>query len=351
MSDHQPEADGTASREVGALSDYDPGPPEQPDIPEDEYRRGLQEALIRLGLTAHTLCNMSSPIDPTPGSPADLALADEAQWVVPDVNPAPIREAFQNIWLAIDSGHDHVGSLGLSLMMRRKMGTSLITIIRGALEAYGRAHLLMGDLSVRSVMVGHLASRRSVLDQAVIVRRGPDGTRTPTPYNIESTRMMDRVKVLAEAWGFTWDEIAPTKYGASVQRVLDAYAQASGLEIPSGIYGVLSETAHAETVGFRLFMKVRDELNEHGQETAVPGLNYEYLNALVQILLGVHVEVVRMYLTLSGQDDEDIHALWTESVEWCHEVGRGIHEDMHPDETSPADDASSPVTSDGPLPS
>jgi hypothetical protein len=42
-------------------NDWDPGPPDVPDFPEDEYRRSLQNALIRLGLAGHVMTEVWRP--------------------------------------------------------------------------------------------------------------------------------------------------------------------------------------------------------------------------------------------------------------------------------------------------
>jgi hypothetical protein len=294
-------------------TDWDPGPPEAMGYPEDDARRALREALIRFGIYSHDLSEELRPFDPRPGSLAADALADEPQWVVPGVNPAPVREALQNIHLAITSGHDHVWTLGLALGMPRELGTSFSTVIRGALEAYARAYYLMGDRSVRDIMVRHLASRRSTLDQGATLRRDSDGEKRTTPLRDWSLEYQEQVRTLADAWGMTWEEIKPTTYRASVEDVLAAHEFNSGIPIPDGLYGALSDTAHAETVGFRSFVRTRDVWNEHGQQAYTPGLNYRLLNAHVSILTGVCADVTRWYLEFCGATDKDA-ALWIEAL-------------------------------------
>jgi hypothetical protein len=298
---------------------WDPGPPEQTDIPEDDLRRGLSEALVRLGMEGHSTTERAHPSD---GSRAAVALQEELAWVVPGINPTPIREALQNVHLATSSGHDHVWTLGLALTSRRVLGTSLSTVIRGALEAYARSHFLMGDMSPRGVLVRHLASRRSVLDEAVKKRKGR------APEQIEaSSRMMERVRQLAAAWEISWQEIDPTGYRAAVNGVLDSYAAGSGHDIPENIYGMLSETAHSETVGFRHFMKSREELDPFGRETATAGLNYDFINAQVQILVGVHEDVTARYLDFCGVPSEQ-RAHWLEEVRYSKEMVKYVHDEM-----------------------
>jgi hypothetical protein len=112
-----------------------------------------------------------------------------------------------------------------------------------------------------------------------------------------------------------------------VEDVIAVHGVNSGIPIPEGLYGALSDTAHAETVGFRSFVKLRDEWDEHGRQAYMPGLNYKLLNAHVHILTGVSVDVMRWYLEFCGATDEEC-ASWIETVEYSERTTLDVHEDL-----------------------
>jgi hypothetical protein len=309
---------------IGESEDWDPG---DADTPEDIYRRGLRNALIRLGVAAEMLTDQVRPAAAVAGSPVAAAHAEDSNWRVDGVYPTPVHDATQNLYLAVTSGHDHVQTLGLSLGMPRIVGTSLYTVIRGAMEAYASAYFLMGDLTVKSILTRHIASRRATLDKTVKEPMGPHGKRYATPLSEKSAEYVDDVKVLAEAWGLSWRDIEPRTYRDKVEDLLAVYAEASGHDLPPNIYGMLSDIAHTENVGFQYFTRFTGRLDEHGRPGFIPSLKYDYLNVQVQILVGVHCEVMKRYLRFCGATQQDCE-WWMESIQYCDDMGRYVSETL-----------------------
>ena len=294
------------------ISDWDPAPPDRPAIPQDGLRRALSEGLVFLATAGHRMTEVTAPHYPNDESPAAFNLLEEESWAVPTVNEMPIREASQTIYLTMTSGHDHMQTLGLALAMRRDLGTSLMTVIRGALEAYARCYFLMGDLSTRGILVRYLASRRSVLDYGARELR-VDGIRRATEFSDASREMLEKVEQLATAWSISTEEINPTRPGAGVQQLLVFYNESSGYNVPTDLYSLLSETAHAETIGFRFFMTGTGVFANDGQEAMQFGLDYDYLILFLQVLVGVHEHVMTRYLDYCGATAEQ-RADWTQAI-------------------------------------
>jgi hypothetical protein len=291
--------------------------------PEDDYREGLRDILMQVASASMNVCLDTPVTAPTPGSPAALLLSSEAEWAVANVNQFPLLDALQNIHMAMRSGHDHVLTLGLSLAVPRGFGSSFATVLRGALEGYAQAWFLLGDLSAKSVLTRYLTARRSVLDQDSKERPDKRGTPEATDLSRESGKMLERVQAMAHAWEIPYTGIKGQGYKKRVDTLLDAYAAASGHDLPPDIYRVLSLSAHSETNGYNRFIKSASVTNEHGQRGFTTGLNYLFLNKMTQILVGVHIQVMRKYLELSGTSREELTE-WMEALSFSEEVGQQI---------------------------
>jgi hypothetical protein len=293
--------------------DFVPG---DPNDPEDEYRRGLHESLTRLGMVSDWLCVDVSPRGAVASSPAAKVLAEDPRVRVEGLYPTPLSDALQNLQMALVSAHDHIYSLGLSLCAPRTVGNSLYTLVRGALEAYGRVHYLMGDLTVQGILTQHIASRRSTLDKTIKEPKDKNGKSYSTPLSKQSAQYMSDIKRLAATWNISWGTVKPKGYRDIVGDVVRTYAGAKNLTIDTDVYGILSDVAHAENVGFRFFARMTGQVAQHGRGSFDFRLDYSYLTYLVDILVGVHVEVMKRYLEFCGATCDECEQ-WEEQVEYC----------------------------------
>jgi hypothetical protein len=302
--------------------DADPGE-EHARIPEDEYREGLSDILLRVGGAASTVCLDTPVSNPSAESPAAVLLARENEWAVSGVTSKPLLDAMQNLDMALMSGHDHMETLGLSLAVRRVLGSSFATVLRGALEAYARAWFLIGDQSAKSVLTQFLASRHYVLDRDA--KEYPDSRGTPqvTELSREASKMLADLTVLEEAWGIPFRPVKGDGYKKRVDTLLSAYAKESGHDLPPDIYRRLSLTAHAETIGYNYFTKLVPSTDGEGRETFTMRLDYLVLNMLTETVVGVHYHVMLRYLKLSGAPRHELDE-WLDALRFSQTMGERI---------------------------
>jgi hypothetical protein len=77
------------------------------------------------------------------------------------VGRAPATQALAGIPWSLASGIDHLSAFAASVRSSQALGYSFSTIVRGSVEAYGRAHFLLGTTDVDQLLKRWMAGASS----------------------------------------------------------------------------------------------------------------------------------------------------------------------------------------------
>jgi hypothetical protein len=265
----------------------------------------LGEACEVVAITGTMLCLSWLTVPPHPASQQAKLVAASSQWQSPGVGPFPLPEAVRNMHLALLSGHDHMLTLASHLRTPHLLGTSFFTVVRGALEAFARAHFLLAQADPKSVLTAFLASRHAVLVYQAKEPKDATGRSYSTEMSAKAKPLLEAVKAAADNWSIPPEEIRMQSISSSVETVLQAYAKATGDEIPLGLYGELSQPAHAHTVGYRFLVHQAGEPDENGYAPVTFGLPPDTANSVMFVLLGVQTLVMSRYSAFKNATESE----------------------------------------------
>lgn len=154
------------------------------------------------------------------------------------VGAAPATQALAGIPWSLASGIDHLSAFAASVRSSQALGYSFSTIVRGSVEAYGRAHFLLGTTDVDQLIKRWMATRLSSLKWSIkSVEDGAD--------KVRMEQLRDSLMVDAAAFGFPSGDLQLGFTALAVDVYNHVYGEADG----SREYSRLSAVAHAENSG------------------------------------------------------------------------------------------------------
>ncbi|MEG9249998.1 hypothetical protein V6S67_18055 [Arthrobacter sp. Soc17.1.1.1] len=210
------------------------------------------------------------------------------------VGAAPATQALAGIPWSLASGIDHLTALAASVKSSQTLGYSLSTIVRGSVEAYGRAHFLLENTDVDRLIRRWMATRLSSLKWAI--KSAEDGA-----DKARLQQLRDSLKGDATAFGFTPADLQLSFTALAV----DVYNHVYGEDDGSLEYSRLSAVAHAENSGIHSLV-VREQAH------IAPGLHASRIEASDELLaeiawgaFSVHSKIMTDAMQKFGEDPNE----------------------------------------------